>query len=148
MHFYRYGYGERVQQDENFADLVMQRVAMLQYGSLLDIVMKSPELQNSIPDLTTASMLLPPFISHLLQTSRMLVFEMPKVRRLYPVCRLAFTLILTEGYGFFCKYLCSKGREIFSSMLLLSFLSFPSSQQQVFRAFSGSLVRSFKADTA
>lgn len=51
----RYGYGERVQQDEDFADLILQRVAMLQYGSLLDLVMKSPELQATIPDLNTAS---------------------------------------------------------------------------------------------
>lgn len=48
----RYGYGERVQQDEGFADLVLQRVAMLQYRSLSDIIAKSPELQAMIPELS------------------------------------------------------------------------------------------------
>lgn len=48
---HRYGYGERVQQDESFADLILQRVAMLQYSSLLDLISKSTELQCKIPDL-------------------------------------------------------------------------------------------------
>ena len=51
-----------MQQDEDFADLILQRVAMLQYGSLLDIIMKSPELQATIPDLATAGMIFQPFI--------------------------------------------------------------------------------------
>ena len=52
--FCRYGYGERVQQDESFADLILQRVAMLQYSSLLNLISKSPELQSLVPDLVPA----------------------------------------------------------------------------------------------
>ena len=51
----RYGYGERVQQDESFADLILQRVAVLQYSSLADIIAKIPELQASIPELANIS---------------------------------------------------------------------------------------------
>ena len=47
----RYGYGERVQQDETFADMILQRISMLQYNTLHALVNASPQLRDMLPHL-------------------------------------------------------------------------------------------------
>ena len=52
LHFpRRYGYGERVQQDETFADMILQRISMLQYSTLYALVNASPQLRDMLPHL-------------------------------------------------------------------------------------------------
>jgi len=47
----RYGYGERICQDETFADMILQRISMLQYSTLHALVAASPKLQVLLPHL-------------------------------------------------------------------------------------------------
>jgi KUP system potassium uptake protein len=49
----RYGYGERISQDETFADMILQRISMLQYNTLHAMVTTSPQLQGMLPNLSS-----------------------------------------------------------------------------------------------